>query len=122
MVGKAKYIKALAVKAGLNIFVPTPPNISFPIIIPKLVPIKTCHKGTSGGIVRGISAQLTKNPSLTSCFLIIAKVSSQIAPATKVAIKIGKTYPKPKIVFASNPRSISMANAFRYPILYAPNK
>ena len=83
-------------------FVPTP-QIFLSNYNSKTSPIKTCHNGTSGGIVRGISAQLTKNPSLTSCFLIIAKVSSQIAPATKVAIKIGKTYPKPKIVFASNP-------------------
>ena len=90
-VGKAKYINALDVKAGLKMFVPTPPKISFPIIIPKLVPINTCHKGTSGGIVSGINAQLTKKPSLTSCFLIIANVNSHIAPATKVAIKIGMT-------------------------------
>ena len=52
----------------------------------------------------------------------MAKVSSQTAPATNVAIKIGKTYPKPKKVFASKPRSISKANALRYPMLYAPNK
>jgi len=96
LVGKAKYIKALAVRAGLKILVPTPPKISFPIIIPKAVPMKTCQRGTVGGKVKGINAQETRKPSFTSCFLIIAKLNSQIAPATKVVIKIGRTYFNPK--------------------------
>ena len=61
------------------------------MIIPNAVPMNTCHKGTSGGIVKGISAQVTRNPSFTSCLRIIAKESSQIAPETNVTISIGKT-------------------------------
>ena len=113
LVGKAKYMKARAVNAGLKMFVPTPPKISFPIIIPNAVPIKTCHKGTSGGIVKGINAQVTRNPSFTSCLRITEKVSSQIAPDMKVMINIGNTYDIPKIKFSNIDLDTSVAIAFR---------
>ena len=70
-------------------------------LVYKLVPIKTCHKGTSGGNVKGIRAQVTRNPSFTSCLRITEKVSSQIAPETKVMISIGNTYDIPKIKFSN---------------------
>ena len=83
-------MKTLAIRAGLNIFIPTPPKISFPITIPKVVATTICHNGIPAGIVNGISAQVTKKPSLTGCFRTTANKSSQNAPAVKVAMIMGK--------------------------------
>ena len=54
-------------------FLPVPPNISFPITIPNVIPKAACHKGRSGGQLRANKTDDTKKPSLISCFLIIAK-------------------------------------------------
>ena len=116
-VGKAKYIKARAVNAGLNTLVPTPPKISFPIIIPKQVPINNCHNGISGGIVNGINAHVTRKPSFTSCLRITANESSQIAPATNVVIKIGVTYDIPRIKSLTTELETPVAAECKYPIL-----
>ena len=55
------------------------------------------HKGTVGGIVRGIKKPVTKKPSLISCFLNTANRPSHIPPATNTVKYIGKTLYAPKI-------------------------
>ena len=75
----------------MKIFIPTPPNISFPITIPNDVAITTCHKGIDGGKVKGIKAQVTKNPSEIGLLLKTANNISQKEPEIKVAAKIGSS-------------------------------
>ena len=70
---------------------PVPPNISLPITTPKIVEIATIHKGNDGGITNGMRKPVTKKPSLTSCFLIIANITSVKPPTVKVTIYIGIT-------------------------------
>jgi hypothetical protein len=84
LLGYEKKIKHLAVKAGLKIFIPTPPKISLPITIPKEVAMNNCQRGIDGGIVSGMRAHVTRKPSDISCFLTIANKISQRAPATNV--------------------------------------
>ena len=82
--GYVKYKKALAIRAGLKIFMPTPPKISFPITIPNEVAMATCHNGIDGGNVSGIRAHVTRKPSEIGCFLTTPKSSSQNAPDAKL--------------------------------------
>ena len=70
-------------------FIPTPPKISLPITIPKLVPIATCHKGMVAGKVSGIKAQVTKKPSEMGCRLTTANRISHTAPVANVTVRIG---------------------------------
>ena len=65
-------------------FFPVPPNTSFPTTTPKAIPKATCHKGVEAGKVSAKSMEETKKPSLTSCPLIVANVTSHIPPAIKV--------------------------------------
>ena len=106
LLGYEKNMKHRAVKAGLNMFIPTPPKISLPMTIPKEVAIKSCHKGIDGGIVSGINAHVTKNPSEISCFLTMANNISQNAPAMKVTAIIGTIVIAPKMRLPINDRSI----------------
>ena len=62
-VGYAKKRKALAVNAIFTTFIPVPPKISFPMITANAVANPTIHRGTSAGIVSGISIPETKKPS-----------------------------------------------------------
>ena len=64
-----------------------------------------------------MSAQDTRKPSFISCFLIIAKEISQIAPAIKVIIKIGKTYVIPIIKSFITELEMPIASEYKYPIL-----
>ena len=105
-------MKHLAVKAGLKIFIPTPPKISFPITIPNDVAIANCHRGIDGGIVSGIKAQVTKKPSDISCFRTIENSISQNAPVTNVTIMMGKMILNPKNRFSIHPLVIPSACAF----------
>ena len=84
-----KYRNALAINAGLKIFIPTPPKISLPITIPNDVATATCHNGMDGGKVRGMSAHVTKKPSEIGCFLTTPNNNSQKAPDAKVTAIIG---------------------------------
>ena len=54
--------------------------------MPKEVATAICHSGIPAGIVKGIKEHVTKNPSLTGCFLTTAKSNSQKAPDAKVTI------------------------------------
>ena len=94
-------------RAGLKIFIPTPPKISLPITIPNEVAIAICHKGIPGGMVKGIRAHVTKKPSLTGCFLTTANNSSQKAPDAKVTAIIGSILAKPFQKFPQKDLSIS---------------
>ena len=71
-------------------FIPTPPKISLPITIPNDVAIATCQRGIAGGKVKGISAHVTKKPSLIVCFRAIANNIYQNAPDANVTAMIGK--------------------------------
>ena len=93
-------------------FIPTPPNISLPITIPNEVAIKSCHKGIEGGIVKGIRAQVTRNPSDISCFLTMANKISQNAPAINVTVIIGKIILAPKKRFSNHVLSRPVAKEF----------
>ena len=99
---------------------PTPPNISLPITTPKDVAIATCHNGMVGGIINGISAHVTKNPSLIECFLTTANKTSQNPPAINAVIRIGKMEPIPIQKFSKTERSIPDTLAACQPILIAP--
>ena len=80
--GYAKNRKALAVSAGLRIFIPVPPNTSLPIITAKAVATATIQSGISGGRMSGIIIPVTKKPSFTSCPRTWAKANSMPKPTT----------------------------------------
>jgi hypothetical protein len=67
--------------AGFRKFMPVPPNTSLENTRPTTVPSATCQSGIVGGRISGISAPVTKNPSLTSCLRSTAKSSSMPSPA-----------------------------------------
>ena len=48
------------------------------------MPRATCHNGVDAGKVSAKSIEETKKPSLTSCPLIVANVTSHIPPAIRV--------------------------------------
>ena len=77
-----------------------PPNISFPITKPKVIPIAACHSGKSGGQLNENRIVDTKAPSLISCFLTIANKASQAIPTTNTVIYIGRKYAAPNHIFA----------------------
>jgi hypothetical protein len=79
-VGYAKNKKALAVNAIFTTFIPVPPKISLPIMTANAVAKPTIHKGTSAGMVRGMSIPETKNPSCKECPRIIPKRNSTPNP------------------------------------------
>ena len=64
-VGYAKNAKALAVRAGLSIFIPVPPKASLAINTAKTTEIANIHNGISIGIIIGIRRPVTRYPSLT---------------------------------------------------------
>ena len=77
----AKKRKIRAVRAGLRMFIPVPPKISLPTTTPKAMPRATCQSGMSGGSVSGKSSEVTRNPSLISCFARTAeKIASSVPP------------------------------------------
>ena len=65
-VGYAKNKNALIVKAGFKIFIPVPPNTSFPITTPKITAIDSIHSGISTGTINGTNIPVTRYPSSTS--------------------------------------------------------
>ena len=85
---------------------PTPPKISLPMIIPNAVPMNTCHKGTSGGIVKGINAHVTRNPSFTSCLRIIAKESSPLS-GDDTAVDVSSDSPQASAAGEDDSREMS---------------
>ena len=84
-------------------FIPTPPKISLPITIPKLVPIATCHSGMVAGNVKGIKAQVTRKPSEIGCRLTTANRISHMAPVANVTVRIGNIFkiPERRFLFQS---------------------
>ena len=60
LVGYAKNINALAVKAGFRIFIPVPPKTSLPTTTAKITDNANIQRGTSIGIVSGINIPETK--------------------------------------------------------------
>lgn len=67
-------------------FLPVPPNTSLPITTPKVIPKAACHKGMVGGTIRAKRIEVTKKPSLTSCFLTIQNKTSQNAPTANTTM------------------------------------
>ena len=67
-------------RAGFKIFIPVPPKTSLPITTAKTTETASIHKGTSTGIIRGISIPETRYPSLTWWPLEIAKANSTDNP------------------------------------------
>ena len=68
------------VNAGFKIFIPVPPNTSFPITTPKTTATESIHNGVSMGTINGTNIPVTKYPSSTSCPLITAKMNSTSNP------------------------------------------
>ena len=58
--GYAKKTKARASSAGFQIFIPVPPNTSFPIITANATPTARIQRGTSTGIIIGMSIPETR--------------------------------------------------------------
>jgi len=58
--GYAKNTNALERRAGFQIFIPVPPNTSFPTITAKITERARIQRGTSTGIIRGISIPVTR--------------------------------------------------------------
>ncbi len=70
-------------------FIPVPPKISLPKITPNAVPTATCHRGMVGGRMRGMSAPVTKKPSLTSWPRTLAKTTSTPIPVVNATSRTG---------------------------------
>jgi len=73
--------KTLPIRAGLNKFLPVPPNISLPTITPNTIPTATIQRGIPGGRIRGNINPVTRNPSFTSSLRTKAKITSVSPPA-----------------------------------------
>ncbi len=115
--GYAKNRKALAVNAGFKIFLPVPPNISFPITTPKEIPRATCQRGIVGGSIRGNKRPVTRSPSLILCFLTTANRVSQKNPTTYETKIIGRTMKSPLLNTALRLRGSPDAKLDWYPAL-----
>ena len=70
-------------------FIPVPPNASFPIITANATANANQINGTSGGIINGINAPETKNPSSMACPFLAAYQNSIPKPTKCATTKIG---------------------------------
>ena len=89
-------MNARAKRAGLNTFMPVPPNTSLPMITAKAVDTATIHNGASTGIIIGMSMPDTRKPSLTSVAAYLRE-GELYAEAYHVRYYYkGNTFQKPK--------------------------
>ncbi len=93
--GYAKNRNARAKSAGFTIFIPVPPNASFPIKTANAVATPSIQRGISTGTIRGISMPVTKNPSLISCPRMYTKINSTPSPTPYETTISGSTLRNP---------------------------
>lgn len=118
--GYAKKTNALDSSAGFQMFIPVPPNTSFPTITANATDSARIQSGTSTGIISGISIPDTRKPSLTSWPLICAAANSIPRPTTYDTIISGRTLMNPKKNISQNPIVPPIARLCWYPVFHIP--